>query len=63
MGKPTWILNRLDTCWRWLFERTDSPWYPTVRLYRQDRPGQWQDAVQRLRADLVDLTRSHQGAA
>jgi hypothetical protein len=30
MGKPTWILNRYDTCWRWGLGRSDSPWYPTV---------------------------------
>ncbi len=55
LGKPTWILNRLDTCWRWMFERSDTPWYPTARLYRQTRPGQWDDVVQRVRADLVAL--------
>jgi tetratricopeptide (TPR) repeat protein len=38
MGKPVWILNPFDTCWRWLYgqnpNRTDSPWYPTARLFR-----------------------------
>ena len=34
IGKPAWILNRFDTDWRWLLDRTDSPWYPTVKLYQ-----------------------------
>ena len=52
LGKPVWILNRFDSCWRWLLDRTDSPWYPTARLYRQPQPGNWDSVVQRLRADL-----------
>jgi hypothetical protein len=32
LGKPVWILHRFDTCWRWLLDRTDGPWYPTARL-------------------------------
>jgi ADP-heptose:LPS heptosyltransferase len=31
LGKPVWILSRFDNCWRWLLDRSDSPWYPTVR--------------------------------
>src|SRR5581483_6298624 len=33
MNKPVWILNRLDTCWRWMLEREDSPWYASARLF------------------------------
>jgi tetratricopeptide (TPR) repeat protein len=44
LGKPVWVLNRYDACWRWLYGRTDSPWYPTMRLFRQSRFGDW-DAV------------------
>ncbi len=44
LGKPVWILNRFDACWRWLTGRTASPWYPTARLFRQPSPGAW-DAV------------------
>jgi tetratricopeptide (TPR) repeat protein len=54
MGKPVWILNRFAACWRWLLERTDSPWYPTARLYRQPQAGDWDDVVRRVRADLRD---------
>ena len=45
LGKPVWILNRFDTDWRWLLERTDSPWYPTARLFRQDKPGDWDSVI------------------
>ncbi len=44
MGKPVWLLDRFDHCWRWIAGRLDSPWYPTLRIYRQPRPGDW-DAV------------------
>lgn len=57
LGKPVWILNRFDTCWRWLLDRADSPWYPTARLYRQSTPGTWDDAIERLRGDLLRLGR------
>jgi tetratricopeptide (TPR) repeat protein len=55
LGKPVWILNRFDTCWRWLLHRSDSPWYPTARLYRQEAPGDWTGVLQRVRRDLADL--------
>jgi tetratricopeptide (TPR) repeat protein len=53
LGKPVWILNRFDTCWRWLLERTDSPWYPTAKLYRQKKTGDWENVVQRVKMDLI----------
>jgi hypothetical protein len=52
MGKPVWILDRFDSCWRWMLGRSDSPWYPTARLYRQDRQGDWSTVIDRVRADL-----------
>jgi tetratricopeptide (TPR) repeat protein len=52
MGKPTWILNRFDTCWRWLLQRRDSPWYQSVTLYRQETPRNWIPILQKLRHDL-----------
>jgi ADP-heptose:LPS heptosyltransferase len=57
LGKPVWILNRFDACWRWLHDRDDSPWYPTARLYRQTKPGDWAGVVQRVRDDLDRLAR------
>ena len=45
LGKPVWVLNRYDQCWRWLRHRTDSPWYPTARLFRQRSPGDWSGVI------------------
>jgi hypothetical protein len=45
LGKPVWILNRFDTCWRWMVDRKDSPWYPTVTLFRQPGIGDWQSVI------------------
>jgi len=52
LGKPVWVLSRFDGCWRWLTGRDDSPWYPTLRLYRQTSPGTWAPVIARLRRDL-----------
>lgn len=53
MGKPTWILSRWSGCWRWLENRDDSPWYPTVRLYRQKTRGDWEGVVADVAAALA----------
>jgi tetratricopeptide (TPR) repeat protein len=52
LGKPVWILNRFDGCWRWLEAREDSPWYPSARLFRQERMNDWDTVIGRLRAEL-----------
>lgn len=48
LGRPVWLLNRADTCWRWLLGRDDSDWYPTLRQFRQDRPGAWDAPIERM---------------
>jgi ADP-heptose:LPS heptosyltransferase len=45
LGLPVWLLNRYDSCWRWLKERNDSPWYSTLRQFRQPRPADWKTVV------------------
>jgi tetratricopeptide (TPR) repeat protein len=55
MGKPVWMLNRLDTCWRWFLRRTDSPWYPTLRIFRQTKPKDWQPVVDEITKNLIDF--------
>jgi hypothetical protein len=45
LGKPAWVMNRYATCWRWLLDRADSPWYPTLRLFRQPALGDWASVV------------------
>lgn len=59
LGKPTWILNRYDTCWRWLEDRIDSPWYPSVKLYRQKTPGDWGAVLELVERDLRLLAETH----
>src|SRR4029077_20285184 len=41
IGKPVWLMNRFDTCWRWLLDRTHSPWYPTLPPFPPAPPRQW----------------------
>jgi tetratricopeptide (TPR) repeat protein len=53
LGRPVWVLNRFDRCWRWMTERTDTPWYPTMRLFTQSRPGVWDDVVDAVVAALA----------
>lgn len=53
LGKPVWLLNRYDTCWRWMTDRTDSPWYSTMKIYRQPRPGDWDSVVEAVARDLI----------
>ena len=55
LGKPVWVLNRYDACWRWLYGRTDSPWYPTMRLFRQARFGDWDGVIAEVAAALRQL--------
>jgi tetratricopeptide (TPR) repeat protein len=57
LNKPIWLLNRYNTCWRWLLDREDSPWYPTARLFRQDASGTWDGVVTRACAALRDYAR------
>ncbi|MDD3030398.1 MAG: tetratricopeptide repeat protein [Alphaproteobacteria bacterium] len=58
MGKPVWLLNRFDSCWRWFRDREDSPWYPTMRLFRQSAPGDWDSVIDRVRDELKLLTQT-----
>jgi tetratricopeptide (TPR) repeat protein len=52
LGKPVWILNRFDGCWRWLKARDDSPWYPSARLFRQPSMNDWDSVIARVRSEL-----------
>jgi tetratricopeptide (TPR) repeat protein len=53
LGRPVWLLNRFDTCWRWMLGDDGSPWYPTLRQFRQPRPGDWEIVVAAVRAALI----------
>ncbi len=54
LGKPTWVLLAFAPDWRWMRDRTDSPWYSTLRLFRQLQPGDWESVMQQVKATLAD---------
>ncbi|MGI8745838.1 MAG: tetratricopeptide repeat protein [Bryobacteraceae bacterium] len=56
MGKPVWILLPFAADWRWLMERTDSPWYPSARLFRQTRRKDWAGVLGQVRQELVSAS-------
>jgi hypothetical protein len=53
LGVPVWTLLRADADWRWMEDRDDSPWYPTMRLFRQQEPGEWEPVIERVTAALT----------
>ncbi|WP_367190234.1 tetratricopeptide repeat protein [Burkholderia sp. Ed8] len=52
MGVPTWLMLHANPSWMWMTQRDDSPWYPAMRLYRQEHAGDWSSVLHRIRADL-----------
>ncbi|TQF37418.1 hypothetical protein UNPF46_19725 [Bradyrhizobium sp. UNPF46] len=57
LGRPVWLLNRFNGCWRWLLDRDDSPWYPTLRQFRQPCPGDWSSVVAEI-AQALELAQN-----
>jgi tetratricopeptide (TPR) repeat protein len=55
LGVPTWLALATACDWRWLLDRRDSPWYPSVRLFRQPRPGDWNSVAAEMAAALAEL--------
>lgn len=54
LGRPTWVLLPYVPDWRWLLDRDDSPWYPSVKLYRQSDDREWGNVLEQFKADLVN---------
>ena len=54
LGVTTWVALKYVPDWRWFRDREDSPWYPSLRLFRQEAVGDWDRVFQRIRAALVD---------
>jgi Glycosyltransferase family 9 (heptosyltransferase)/Tetratricopeptide repeat len=55
LGRPTWIMLPFAPDWRWLLNRADSPWYPTVRLFRQPAPREWGVVIERMAEMLQEI--------
>jgi hypothetical protein len=52
LGVPTWVALGYETDWRWMVERSDCPWYPSVRLFRQPRLGDWQAVLDAIAGEI-----------
>ncbi|PPQ29491.1 tetratricopeptide repeat protein [Rhodopila globiformis] len=52
LGKPVWMLSRFDACWRWFLDRDDTPWYPSMRIFRQTSRGDWAGVIEQVRQAL-----------
>ncbi len=63
LGKPVWVMNRYAPCWRWLRDRSDSPWYPGARLFKQAAFGDWAGVIGQVRTALESFTAAHAAAA
>ena len=61
LAAPVWVLLPRSSDWRWLLDRSDSPWYPTMRLFRQARLGDWSDVFRRIAAELGTLAAAKRG--
>jgi hypothetical protein len=58
LGVPTWLALNYVPDWRWLLQREDSPWYPSVRLFRQETLGDWAGVFRKIRTELLDRTQA-----
>lgn len=55
LGRPAWVLLPFVPCWRWLLDRNDTPWYPSLRLFRQSKRGDWSETLDRAAVALAEL--------
>jgi tetratricopeptide (TPR) repeat protein len=61
LGKPVWLLLPLSPDWRWLLDRADSPWYPGMRVFRQETLGDWEPVVEQVRSALAKACEQERG--
>ena len=62
LGRPTWVVLKHVPDWRWLLGREDSPWYPTMRLFRQETLGDWKPVFARMAEELGTLLSRRQAS-
>ena len=58
LGRPVWILLPFRPDWRWLTGRSDTPWYPSARLFRKEQAGSWDGVLQKVKVELLKISRS-----
>jgi tetratricopeptide (TPR) repeat protein len=63
LGKPVWVLLHKDPDWRYMEKRQDSPWYPTMRLFRQQDDGDWMRVIEQVRVALSEQLKARVGSA
>ncbi len=57
LGKPVWLLNRFESEWRWMLDRENSPWYPSMRIFRQKSRGDWEPVMSLVAEELARLAK------
>jgi len=57
LGKPVWVMMPEPSDWRWLLDRADSPWYPSMKMFRQAKPGDWAGVIAEITQSLSSLVR------
>jgi hypothetical protein len=55
LGRPVWILLPFEADWRWMLDRSDTPWYPTARLFRQTSPGDWSTVLEAILREFGNI--------
>ena len=55
LGKPLWLLNRFDSCWRWQIQKDRTDWYPQARIFNQSMPDFWELVIADVKSQLTDL--------
>ena len=55
LGVPVWVMLPYNSDWRWMLDRDESPWYPTMRLFRQPKPGDWESVVKKIKKELEKI--------
>jgi hypothetical protein len=58
LGRPVWVALKYLPDWRWFLDRSDSPWYPTMRLFRQQIDGDWAGVFTQMESQLAELLKS-----